>query len=243
MVAALSRGGHCLVYVPIGPLRVRVLAVAGGPCAPETAPYMTNATQSPFERYSDADIVDQIREFPLAWICPVGGDPLLSTLLPLLPETDSQGQLRTLLGHIPRRNPLVQALAAQPRVCLLFTGPQAYVSPACVSDPAWAPTWNFAQVRIEATVRFNENGIDEALHTLTDTMEAREPTGWSPEAMGARYSPMSRAVVAFRTEVNRHQARFKLGQDEKPERLREILERHSDPALVRWMRRFNPGRC
>jgi hypothetical protein len=34
---------------------------------------------------------------------------------------------------------------------------------------------------------------------------------------------MSRAVVAFRAEVNQHQARFKLGQEESPERLREIL--------------------
>jgi len=204
---------------------------------------MTNAAKSPFEIYSDADIVDQIREFPLAWICAVGGDPLQSTLLPLLPETDSQGRLRTLLGHLPRRNPLFQALTSDARAYVLFTGPQAYVSPACVSDPAWAPTWNYAQVRIEATVRFNENGIDEALHALTDAMEAREPTGWTPEAMGARYSTLSRAVVAFRAEVNRHQARFKLGQDEKPERLREILERHSDPTLVRWMRRFNAGRC
>jgi transcriptional regulator len=203
---------------------------------------MTHAAKSPFEIYSDADIVDQIREFPLAWICPAGGDPLLSTLLPLLPETDARGRLSTLLGHLPRRNPLFQALTSDPRACVFFTGPQAYVSPACVSDPAWAPTWNFAQVRIEATVRFNENGIDEALNALTDAMEAREPTGWTPGAMGARYSTLSRVVVAFRAEVKRHQARFKLGQDERPERLREILERHSDPTLVRWMRRFNAGR-
>jgi transcriptional regulator len=204
---------------------------------------MTHPTPSPFERYQDSDIVDQIREFPLAWICPVGGDPLLSTLLPLLPETDSQGRLHTLLGHIPRRNPLCQSLTVDPRVFVLFTGPHAYVSPACVSDPSWAPTWNFAQVKIDATVTFNDDGIDEALHALTDAMEAHEPTGWSPASMGARYSTLSRAVVAFRADVKRHQARFKLGQDEKPERLREILERHPDPVLVRWMRRFNAGRC
>jgi transcriptional regulator len=203
---------------------------------------MTQEAPAPFARYQETDLIDQIREFPLAWIVPTGADPLLSTLLPLLPEPDDQGRLRTLLGHIPRRNPLVQALTAQPRVCVLFTGPQAYVSPACVSDPEWAPTWNFAQVRIEATVRFNEAGIDEALSALTHAMEAREPSGWTPASMGERYSTLSRAVVAFRAEVNRHQARFKLGQDERPQVLREILERHPDAALVRWMRRFNAGR-
>ena len=203
---------------------------------------MTNATPSPFERYQQADIIDQIREFPLAWVSPVCGDPLLSTLLPLLPETDAQGHLRTLLGHIPRSNPLFQALTANPRACLLFTGPHAYVSPACVSDPAWAPTWNFAQVRIDATVVFDESATDEALWTLTEAMDAREPTGWRPTFMGERYSRLSRAVIAFRATVDRHQARFKLGQDEKPERLREILERHPNADLVRWMRRFNAGR-
>jgi len=199
-------------------------------------------TASPFERYQETDLIDLIREFPLAWISPVGGDPLLATLLPLLPETDPAGRLRTLLGHIPRRNPLFQVLSSQPRACVLFTGPQAYVSPARVSEPGWAPTWNFAQVRVDATVRFNENGIDEALSALTQAMEAREPTGWTPASMGERYSTLSRTVVAFRAEVNRCEARFKLGQDEKPQELREILERHPDATLVRWMRRFNAGR-
>lgn len=203
---------------------------------------MNDSTQSPFERYQQADLIDTIREFPLAWVTSVGGDPLLATLLPLLPETDSAGNLQTLLGHIPRRNPLFQALTANPRACLLFTGPQAYVSPARVSDPAWAPTWNFTQVRIDATLVFNESGIDEALSALTEAMEAHEPTGWKPSAMGERYSRLSRAVVAFRARVDRLQARFKLGQDEKPERLREILERHPNADLVRWMRRFNAGR-
>jgi transcriptional regulator len=204
---------------------------------------MSQETPSPFERYQESDVVDLIGEFPLAWIAPAGGDPLLSTLLPLLPETDADGRLRTLLGHIPRRNPLVQALATQPRASVLFTGPQAYVSPSRVSDSTWAPTWNFAQVRIDATIRFDANGIDEALWALTQAMESRAPTGWTPASMGERYSRMSQAVIAFRADVHRYQARFKLGQDEKPQTLREILARHPDAALVRWMRRFNAGRC
>ena len=207
----------------------------GDGTAPESRP--------PFEQYSDMDIIDQIREFPLAWVCPLGGNPMLSTLLPLLPETNAAGQLHTLLGHIPRRNPLLEALTAQPRASVLFCGPQAYVSSACVSDPAWAPTWNFAQVRIDATIRFDVEATDEALWALTRAMEAYEPTGWTPDNMGERYSRISRAVIGFRAQVNQHQARFKLGQDEKPERLREILARHPDAALVRWMRRFNAGRC
>ena len=203
---------------------------------------MTAASKSPFQRYQSADVIDLIREFPLAWICPVGGDPLQSILMPLLPEAGEQGQLLTLLGHTPRHNPLFALLTDHPRASLLFTGPQAYVSPSCVSDPSWAPTWNFAQVRIDATIRFNESATDEALWKLTEAMEAHERVPWTPAAMGERYSQLSRAVIAFRAEVTRLEARFKLGQDEKPERLREILARHTDPTLVRWMQRFNAGR-
>jgi transcriptional regulator len=198
--------------------------------------------RSPFERYDEKDVADLIRDYPLAWVCPRGGSPMLSTLLPLLAETDTTGRVCCLLGHLARKNPLFQALTADPHTTILFTGPQAYVSPGCVSDPTWAPTWNYAQVRIEAALRFEPAASDEALSRLLAAMEAREPTGWTPADMGARYGPMSRAIIAFRAVVTHSQARFKLGQDEKPERLREILARHTDAALVQWMRRFNAGR-
>ena len=196
-----------------------------------------------FERYDDAAIVDQIREYPLAWVCPCNGNPTAAALLPLLAETDAAGRVHSLLGHMARRNPLFPALMADSRALILFTGPHAYVSPACVSDPNWGPTWNYAQVRFEANVRFAPDGGDEALQKLLAAMESKEATGWTPDMLGTRYRVMERAIIAFRAEVTHCEARFKLGQDEKPERLREILARHPDAALVRWMRRFNRGRC
>jgi transcriptional regulator len=141
-----------------------------------------------------------------------------------------------------RRNPLMAALEAQPRATILFTGPQAYVSPACVSDPAWAPTWNYAQVRIEAEVGFRPEASGEALARLVAAMEAAAGSGWTIAQMGARYEPMEQAIIAFEAKVLSVHGRFKLGQDERPERLREILDRHPDANLVRWMRRMNAER-
>jgi transcriptional regulator len=194
-----------------------------------------------FDRYAEADVLDLIREYPLAWVCPSQGSAMESTLLPLLAETDGTGRLRSLVGHMARRNPLFGTLSANPHALILFTGPQAYVSPAYVSDPTWGPTWNYAQVRIEATVRFDPDAGDEALSRLVSAMEHDMPSPWTPDKMGARYRPMERAIIAFRAEVTDRQARFKLGQDEKPERLREILVSHPDATMVRWMRRFNAG--
>ncbi len=197
---------------------------------------------SPFDSYSNADAVDLIGEYPLAWVCPSGADPGLPSLLPLLVETDEAGRPVALVGHMARHNPLVSSLQERPEMLALFTGPQAYVSPAAVSDPRWAPTWNYAQLRIAARVGFVPDGGGAAIQRLIDAMERDAPTGWTTTMMGDRYGPMERAIIAFRAEIVRIEGRFKLGQDERPERLREILDRHPDAALVRWMRRFNPGR-
>jgi transcriptional regulator len=205
-------------------------------------PSTATRERSPFERYDNHDIVDLIGDYPLAWVCPLQRQPMASTLLPLLAETDAEGNVRSLLGHMARANPLFAALSADPGALVLFNGPQAYVSPGCVSDPAWAPTWNYAQIRFETRVRFEPQSVEESLTKLLAALEQREPTGWTPAQMGARYARMTPAIIAFRAEITHTQARFKLGQDEKPERLREILERHTDAALVRWMRRFNASR-
>lgn len=195
-----------------------------------------------FAVYSDADVVDLIGEYPLAWVCPSEMDPSLPTLLPLLVETDAAGRPVALIGHMARHNRLFGSLRAVPKMLALFTGPQNYVSPAAVSDPRWAPTWNYAQLRIAARVTFMPNGGGAAIQRLIDAMEQDAPTGWTTEMMGARYAPMERAIIAFRAEIVRIEGYFKLGQDENPERLREILDHHPDVSLVRWMCRFNSGR-
>ncbi len=200
------------------------------------------ARASPFEQFADRDVIDLIAEYPLAWVCPreLRAEP--PSLLPLLAETDAEGRLTALIGHMARRNPLVASLTADRHAVLLFTGPQAYVSTALVSDPAWAPTWNYAQLRIAATIRFEPDRSGEALRMLLDAPGYEAETGWTTAMMGARYAPMEQAIIAFRAEVVQLEGRFKLGQDERPQQLREILRGHPDAALVRWMTRLNMGR-
>jgi transcriptional regulator len=190
----------------------------------------------------DADAAALIAEYPLAWLMPRAADAGQPHLLPLLARTDDAGRLTTLIGHMGRRNPLVRAFGASPEALILFTGPHAYVSNACVSNPCWAPTWNYAQLCIEADVRLEPEGGDAALLALVEAMDAKERTGWRPHDVGPRYRAMEQAIVAFRGEVTRIEARFKLGQDEPVDTLREILAHHPDPALVRWMRRANRDR-
>lgn len=189
------------------------------------------------------DVIDLIREFPLAWVAPRDDrGAQVATLLPMLANTDAEGHVVSLLGHMARRNPLHAALEAQPRAVLLFTGPQAYVSPGLVSNKTWAPTWNYAQVRVEATIRFRPDLSHEALDRLTGVMDERDQTGWRPRDVGGRYDAMAQAIIAFEADVTDLSAKFKLGQDESDQALAEILGGHPDPVLTRWMRRMNACR-
>lgn len=197
----------------------------------------------PFERYEDGDVADLIRDYPLAWVAARSADAAPASLLPLIAERDAAGRVTTLVGHMARHNPLHGALAADGRALILFQGPQGYISPTFVSEPTWAPTWNYAQIRVEADLHFEPDGGDAALEALVEAMEEGRPNRWHISDMGPRYRKMEPMIIAFRAQVVSLQARFKLGQDERPEILREILANISDPTLAAWMRRFNPGRC
>jgi transcriptional regulator len=195
---------------------------------------------SSFTRFTDRDVVDLITEYPLAWLCPQDAGAAPPSLLPMLVECDQAGRPVTLLGHMARHNPLLPALSGDPRAMVLFTGPQGYVSPSMVSDPTWAPTWNYARLDLRGRIRFQPDQGAAALLQLTEAMDTGEHTGWRPHMVGARYAAMERAIIAFRVDIDALSGRFKLGQDEPSARLAEILAHHGDPALVRWMRRFNP---
>lgn len=196
-----------------------------------------------FEQFSDADAADLIREFPLAWVRAASGiDPLQASMLPLLAERDDSGRIVALLGHMARRNPLFDALSLNPGAAIFFQGPQGYISPSWVRDRQWAPTWNFAQLRIEADIVFEPEGGDASLQHLVDAMEGERENRWRIDEMGPRYRAMERQIIAFRAPIRRLSGKFKLGQDERPEILADILTHLGDGPLGRWMRRMNLGR-
>lgn len=212
------------------------LAVGGG------RPGSDQAAPSIFERCSERDCADLMTAYPLAWVCTRDGDARHASLLPLLAEHDREGKLVSLLGHMARRNPLASALHRDPRALILFTGPQGYLSPELVADRDWAPTWNYAQLRVEADVHFDETGGDHALEMLVTAMEHTRSTPWTIKEMGPRYSGMARAIIAFRARAITMLGRFKLGQDEKIEILSEILRNRPHDDLSHWIRRLNKER-
>lgn len=202
---------------------------------------MTDAT-SPFERWSDRDIIDLVSAFPLAWVVS-GASGFAATPLPMLLDTDADGRPACLVGHFARSNPQVERIKAEPRTLFLFSGPHGYISPGLVTTTRnWGPTWNYATARITADVQFDEYLNDEALERLVRKMEGGRPRPWDRSELGPRYERMKRAIIAFRAPIVTVEARFKLGQDERDEVFADIVDGVRGQDLAEWMRRFNPAR-
>jgi transcriptional regulator len=196
----------------------------------------------PFDQWTDRDLIDLIDAFPLAWVVSPAA-PLLSTPLPMLVEGDPDGRPVSLLGHFAKSNPQVERIRAEPTTLFLFTGPHAYVSPELVTTTRdWGPTWNYAVARVVADVAFDETLNDEALGTLVEKMERGRAQPWSSRELGERYDQMKRGIIAFRAPIVAVEVRFKLGQDERPEILSDILQGLGGGELSRWMQRFNAER-
>lgn len=192
-------------------------------------------------RGTDRDVVELIDRFPLAWVVTADGE-FSATPLPMLVECDEGGRPVSLLGHFGRGNPRVERVRASPRTLFLFSGPNGYISPEYISTTRdWAPTWNYAVARIVADVRFDEELAEEALQRLVERMEQGRPNPWSTAEMGPRYAQLKRGIIAFRAGIASIDARFKLGQDERPEVLADILTRLEGSELGAWMARFNQG--
>lgn len=176
-----------------------------------------------------------IEHYPLAWVVSRGFN---ASPLPLLAECDDSGTLVALLGHCGRTNPLVADLTDDPRGLILCNGPAGYIAPGLVAIEDWAPTWNFATLRIEVDVAFVPEETESSVERLLDHMERGAPERWSTAALGERRGALLSRIIAFRATVRHLDVRFKLGQDERPAILDQIVAGHADRTLAAWMDQF-----
>jgi transcriptional regulator len=193
-----------------------------------------------FESRTEADLLQLIEEYPLAWVVSVGSTGYGATPLPMLAELRPDGKIASLLGHFALSNPHVAMLRSAPQATVLFMGPQGYISPELVSKPGWAPTWNYAVAQFDVEIELLPQENAKALEKLVYRMERDRQVPWTIAEMGDRYDLMVKKIVAFRAHCRRVRGRFKLGQDETPQTRTEVLKKLDNADLVRWMAQFNP---
>lgn len=184
---------------------------------------------SRFDPQSEADSARLIADHPLAWLVSRNFN---ASPLPLLAETGDDGSVTALFGHCALSNPLVADFRADSAGMVLFNGPAGYVSPALLSKPDWAPTWNYAVLRYRVEIEFVGKETSDAIERLVKAMEG---DNWSTDRLGPRYASLLQHIIAFRAHVRAADPVFKLGQDESADGFAEIVARHPDRTLAAWM--------
>lgn len=181
-----------------------------------------------FEASHRKSSLEMVRENPLATI--IVGDPVRVSHMPVLLIEKSSGALE-LVGHMPRTDPVSDALLAGANTTVVFHGARSYVSPAWYVTPG-LPTYNYlvAHLEGEACVMEDPEELRAHLLDLTAVHEARDAMGeeaWTFDQIAlARMEKLLPLILGFRIPITRFQAKAKLGQN------RPIKDQQSVSSLL-----------
>ena len=168
-------------------------------------------------------LVDYIDSHPLATL--VTSSPqhgLFATHLPLVLRRDA-GAHGALEGHVARANPQheqARTLTAGSEVLVIFSGPDAYISPNWYASKSEhgrvVPTWNYIAVHAYGTARVTE---DEAflrshLERLVARHEVAQPAPWTIASAPADYiAQQLKAIVGIEIAITRLEGKWKMSQN------------------------------
>ncbi|HEX4521952.1 MAG TPA: FMN-binding negative transcriptional regulator [Casimicrobiaceae bacterium] len=197
-----------------------------------------------FASDDQAAIARLFDEHPFATLITTGaGDPQISHL-PLLRES-APGAHGSLIGHMARANPHWSHFDNGASLAI-FHGPHAYVSPSWYAQPAvQVPTWNYAVVHVHgrAEIVADRAATLAILQKMVARFEGSRAAPWSLQLEGARLDAMVGAIVAFRIQIERIEAKFKLSQNRDEADRRRVAaalrsETYADAtATADWMDR------
>ena len=140
-----------------------------------------------------------------------------------------------------RANPHWAWLQAQTSVLAVFSGPDAYVSPAHYDTTLAVPTWNYVAVHVYGTLSLIDDHVGK--DALLKRLIAQHEPGYAAQWRGLPVDFQDKllgAIVGFRIQVTRWEGKFKLSQNRAAtERARiqaAFAEGTADEqALARWM--------
>lgn len=150
---------------------------------------------------------------------PGGETTLYATHLPFWLDRE-RGVLE---GHLALTNPHAKYLAqlgAGTQALVMFTGPNAYISPGWYPSKhehgKAVPTWNYIAVHVHGAFRMREDRefLMTHLERLTTMHEARHTPPWTMAEAPAEYiEQMARAIVGIEIPVDVLEGKFKMSQN------------------------------
>ncbi len=201
-----------------------------------------------FAARSPADVAEVIAAAPFATLVTHGPDGIVASHLVMLFEPD-RGPNGTLVSHLALDNPHAALIAEGRETLAIFTGPHGYVSSSwypAVPVRDSAPTWNYAAVHCRGRpVPLDERQTARHLAHLVARMEEGRPDRWRMGELGP--SGLERRlprILGFDLPVERLDAKFKMGQDERLPDTRGAIAalEKTDPPLAAMMTRHNADR-
>jgi len=179
-----------------------------------------------FEEKNLAALQALMRAHPLGTIVTRSAQGLSANHIPFLVDSDG-GPSGTLRGHVPRANPMLGDLAANPDALVIFQGPQRYITPSWYPGKQEGgkvvPTWNYAVVHAHGAVRVVEDRgwLLDHLNALTDEHESGREQPWRVDDAPAEYiQQLLGHIVGVEMPIDRLEGKWKLSQN-RPARDRQ----------------------
>src|SRR5205823_5594210 len=132
----------------------------------------------------------------------------------------TRGEYGTLLGHIARANAHHTQTLTLDEALVIFTAPDAYVSPSWYAAKAEhgrvVPTWNYVAVHAYGPITFRDDHefLRAQLESLVARHEAGRPHPWSIDDAPAEYiAAQERAIVGVEIPIVRLEGKWKMSQN------------------------------
>lgn len=152
--------------------------------------------------------------------------------VPLL--SDGNGAIRF---HLARSNALTAHLTGATAL-ITVNGPDGYISPRWYDSRDTVPTWDYATLEMEGTVRqIDDAELENLLHAVIETFEHRidGPPWHASESSERTWSALFKGIVGFELTVKEWRPTFKLSQKRTPDERARIaagLRTSGRPALA-----------
>lgn len=203
-----------------------------------------------FAMKGDEELLAFCGAHPFAALITHGPDGLFATHLPLVFKAE-QGAKGSFFGHLARANPHWQRATEGSEALLIFSGPQAYVTPSWYATKRETakvvPTWNYAVVHARGTVSWptDEAFLRQNLSDLTDRHEARFDHPWAlSDAPDDFVAMQMRAIVGMRFEIASLEGKVKMSQNRPAADVDGVVEGLAgaadpmDQEVGRWVERL-----
>ena len=169
-----------------------------------------------------------ISEYPLATIVANLDGHFEINHLPLMLSSDKT----KLYGHVARMNPLVKVASGNnTSVTAIFNGPNAYVTPSWYPSKQESgkvvPTWNYAAVHAEGSIKLIEDTqwLRSHVSQMTNIHEPTYQSNWKLDDAPEEYVQMMlKAIIGIEIEISSLVGKFKLSQNRPAEDYDAVVE-------------------